>query len=399
LGCSVVALGLSLLMFLVLICIPSFLIKVSLILNLLYSAGIALVGFYYGSLAFGLVGAILFALTLCYTYFVWSRIPFATANLVTAMTAIRTNFGVVFVAYFLVAVAAGWSILWVNAVSGISNKLMTCPSTSSSSNTKAKCEINGAQYGYLFLLFLSYFFTHQVLQNSVHTICSGVVGTWWFTPQEARCCCSSAIFGSVFRTFTTSFGSICFGSLLVAIIQAVRQLANMARSNGDANALLVCCADCILGCLESILEYFNKWAFVYVGLYGYSYIEAGKNVMTLFKNRGWEAIIADNLVGTTMFFLSLAVGLITGAAGIIFVERTDWWSTFANASGNNKIIAFIIGLIVGLVLCSILLSTIVSGTDAVIVCFAEGPAEFEANHPKLSAEMRRAWSDVYPGSC
>lgn len=37
-------------------------------------------------------------------------------------------------------------------------------------------------------------------------------------------------------------------------------------------------------------------AFVYVGLYGYSYIEAGKNVITLFKNRGWEAIIADDLI-------------------------------------------------------------------------------------------------------
>jgi hypothetical protein len=126
----------------------------------------------------------------------------------------------------------------------------------------------------------------------------------------------------------------------VAIIQAVRQLANTARNNGDANALLVCCADCILGCLESILEYFNKWAFVYVGLYGYSYLEAGKNVMALFKNRGWEAIIADNLVGTTMFFISLAVGLITGAVGLLFVTETDWYDSFANTAGNEKIIAF-----------------------------------------------------------
>lgn len=35
---------------------------------------------------------------------------------------------------------------------------------------------------------------------------------------------------------------------------------------------------------------------MYVGLYGYSYIEAGKSVMGLFKNRGWEAIIADDLI-------------------------------------------------------------------------------------------------------
>lgn len=61
---------------------------------------------------------------------------------------------------------------------------------------------------------------------------------------------------------TTSFGSICFGSLIVAIIQALRQLAHQARQNGDAG-ILACIAECILGCLESIAEYFNKWAFIY----------------------------------------------------------------------------------------------------------------------------------------
>lgn len=63
--------------------------------------------------------------------------------------------------------------------------------------------------------------------------------------------------GSLVRSLTTSFGSICFGSLLVAIIQATRALANAARDN--ENQILVCIAQCILSCLESLLEYFNKW--------------------------------------------------------------------------------------------------------------------------------------------
>jgi hypothetical protein len=32
-------------------------------------------------------------------------------------------------------------------------------------------------------------------------------------------------------------------------------------------------------------QYFNKWAFVYVGLYGFSFMESGKNVMALFHSR------------------------------------------------------------------------------------------------------------------
>lgn len=69
-------------------------------------------------------------------------------------------------------------------------------------------------------------------------------------------------------------------------------LAQAARANDDAG-IGACIAECILSCLAAIVEYFNKWAFVYVGVYGFGYIEAGKNVFALFRNRGWEAIIAD----------------------------------------------------------------------------------------------------------
>jgi branched-subunit amino acid permease len=138
---------------------------------------------------------------------------------------------------------------------------------------------------------------------------------------------------------TTSFGSICFGSLLVAIVQALRALANQARAEGDAG-ILACIAECILACLASILEYFNKWAFVYVGLYGYSYLEAGKNVMTLFQNRGWEAIVADDLVGNTMFLVSVIVGGLTGCVGLVVAASSDYFDN-AGDSGNSQGVAFL----------------------------------------------------------
>ena len=59
--------------------------------------------------------------------------------------------------------------------------------------------------------------------------------------------------------------------------------------NGDNDgcmAFVLCLVECLLRCLEDALEYFNKFAYIYVGMYGYSYIEAGKNVMTLFGAKG-----------------------------------------------------------------------------------------------------------------
>lgn len=43
-----------------------------------------------------------------------------------------------------------------------------------------------------------------------------------------------------------------------------------------------------------------------------------------------------------------------------------------------------------------LLSVVSTATDTSIVCFAEGPAEFEENHPQLSLKMQEAFSTTYP---
>jgi hypothetical protein len=124
-------------------------------------------------------------------------------------------------------------------------------------------------------------------------------------------------------------------------------------------------------------------------------LDAGKNVFTLFRNRGWEAVIADDLVGNTLFLVSLVVGAVIGCIALIVESTTD---LFDDAAGDSKIVSFVLGFIVGLMICSIVMSTIGSAVNAIIVLFAEAPADFQRNYPELSNKMRSTWSDIYPGS-
>lgn len=93
------------------------------------------------------------------THFSYFRIPFAAVNMTTAVTAIKANLGVTVFAYLFTLLAAGWSLLWSIAVSGTMEQTFTC-------NAQGVCNAN---YGLLFLLFLSFFFAHQVLQVSVQS--------------------------------------------------------------------------------------------------------------------------------------------------------------------------------------------------------------------------------------
>ena len=85
----------------------------------------------------------------------------------------------------------------------------------------------------------------------------GVVGTWWFVPAEANAWWAPALTASLHRATTYSFGSICFGSFLVALVQALRALEHYARGNDDMN-FLVCIIQCILACIQSIIEFLNR---------------------------------------------------------------------------------------------------------------------------------------------
>jgi hypothetical protein len=124
-------------------------------------------------------------------------------------------------------------------------------------------------------------------------------------------------------------------------------------------------------------------------------MESGKSVMQLFASRGWEAVIADDLVGGAIFLTCVMIAFITGGIGVGYAQLDPNFETLAQ---DSALIAFFFGFISGLCICTVLLSTIASGVNTVIVMFADAPQEFEQNHPELSAKMRATWQEFYPNS-
>lgn len=86
-------------------------------------------------------------------------------------------------------------------------------------------------------------------------------------------------------------------------------------------------------------------AYIYVGLYGFGYCEAGKNVMQLFKDRGWEAIIADDIISTVLGLMALVVGAITSGFSVLVATQTDMFDEFiANTQDGSTIVQIVCGV-------------------------------------------------------
>ena len=235
------------------------------------------------------------------------------------------------------------------------------------------------------------------------------MATWCFDKTEADGCCSRAIHGSVYRSLTYSFGSICFGSLLQAIVSVFRYLVESARNQRDRNndnacgTIFLCILECLARCLEDILEYFNQWAYVFVGVYGYSYLESGRRVMELFRARGFTAIITDTLVGYVLGFTQFVVALMTGVAGIVIEMQITKSHSASLEDGESYVFgplpatpfAFSVSFVVGLWIVSVMMNVVKGAVNTLIVCWADNPAAMELQHPTLMKEMTDAWSGVF----
>merc|ERR1712154_761066 len=95
-----------------------------------------------------------------------------------------------------------------------------------------------------FLYFIVYFWGGYTAFNTCHTAFCGVFGRWYFNAIT-----SNAVRESLMVAIGPSFGSIAMGSLIIAIIRAMEQLARKLQSDaqGEGNTVGQIVA-CILRC-------------------------------------------------------------------------------------------------------------------------------------------------------
>ncbi|KAG0003421.1 putative choline transporter, neither null mutation nor overexpression affects choline transport [Entomortierella chlamydospora] len=250
---------------------------------------------------------------------------------------------------------------------------------------------------YVLLIFslFSFYWTSQVLANIAHTTICGVYATYYFMKGSPQGVTKSPTVESMKRACTTSIGSICFGSLIIAIIQTLRAIANIARNDGNGIvAFIGCLIDCLLACIQGLAEYVNKYAFAQVAIYGKPYIEAAKDTWTIIQDRGIEQIINDNLIGNVWGMAGLLGGILSAVGSYIYLR----FATPAfNSNGQFTYAIIIVGFVMGLQIVFTVGTVIDSGVVTTFVCLAEDPAALARTKPELFEKIRATWPQVVQG--
>ncbi len=137
---------------------------------------------------------------------------------------------------------------------------------------------------------------------------------------------------SLYRTLRYYLGSVAFGSFLIAFIQAVRivfayvqrKLEPQAKNNSYLRFVL-CCIQCCLKCLQSLVEVVTRNAYVFTALKGESFCSSGRRVFGLIRKHG-SVFLVVNVLGEIIMFLGKVViaGLCGWGAYVLLDNLADF---------------------------------------------------------------------------
>jgi hypothetical protein len=208
----------------------------------------------------------------------------------------------------------------------------------------------------------------------------------------------SVVAGALNRACGPSFGSVCIGALFVAAVSTLETVLRYVRNTcysrtetaGEGSnvcCLCVCCLDCLLSCLRDIMEYFNRWAFTYVAVYGDSFKQAGRSTHALFKRRGWSALATDTVCATALTYACLTVAVLCGIVAFFLAS--------VMGCKGVRFGVVVASTVTSYMMCSAVTSVLDAGVLTVAVCFADDPLPCQLHHPEDFSKLVAAWKLSY----
>ncbi|KAL2061608.1 hypothetical protein VTL71DRAFT_6985 [Oculimacula yallundae] len=247
----------------------------------------------------------------------------------------------------------------------------------------------------VFITFAAYWIT-EVIKNVIHVTISGVYGSWYFCAQKPGGVPKGATRGAFKRSMTYSFGSISFGSLIVALIQCLRQACSIAQQNEAAQgnilgAAFFCCLQCFIGILDWAITFINEYAFSYIALYGKAYIPAAKTTWTMMKDRGIDALVNECLINPVLTMGAVFVAYLCSFLAYLYLSFTKPDYNEGNAF-TAVVMAF--AFLIGLQIANIFLVPIKSGVSTLFVAMAFDPEVLINEYPDLWQRMIHVYPHV-----
>uniref|UniRef100_A0A4W4GSJ5 Choline transporter-like protein n=1 Tax=Electrophorus electricus TaxID=8005 RepID=A0A4W4GSJ5_ELEEL len=179
------------------------------------------------------------------------------------------------------------------------------------------------QFYNLFLFFWCANFVTALGQMTL----AGAFASYYWAFDKAQDMPACPVFASLGRALRYHTGSLAFGSLILSIIQVIRVLLEYLdhKLKGAQNKFakfLLCCLKCCFWCLEKLIKFLNRNAYIMVAIYGKNFCVSARDAFFLLMRNVIRVAVLDKVTDFLLFLgkISASVHIVT-----FIIEHTHMW--------------------------------------------------------------------------
>jgi len=210
----------------------------------------------------------------------------------------------------------------------------------------------------------------------------------WYFSQGTGQAASGTVGTSVKRLFRYHFGSIAFGSLILAIVQMIRiilaymetQAKKMAGKDGNFVRYALKCLQCYVACFERFIKFLNKNAYIQIALTGKNFCFAAKDAFFLILRNPIRFSVVGGIGSVFVLFGKVFVASITALAGFLVITRWDRFNDSLYSPFIPTLLMFIFAYVIG----ACFMTVYGMAADTILACFiVDEELQAKKNSPPL----------------
>ncbi|XP_076091061.1 choline transporter-like protein 2 [Mytilus galloprovincialis] len=236
-------------------------------------------------------------------------------------------------------------------------------------------EENFVLYSQIYNLFMLFWLINFSIALGQMVLAGAFASYYWtfFKPEDLPL---FPLSGSLWRAFRYHIGSLAFGSLIIAIIQMMRVVLEYLdhKIKGKENPLakvLLKCLKCCFWCLEKVMKFLNKNAYIMIAAHGKNFCTSAKNVFMLILRNIVRVVVIDKVTDFLLFIGILVVVAASGAFAFLFFDGRITFLSSYTPTLNFYVVPIVLVIIGAYIIASAFFSVYGMAVDTLFLCFLE----------------------------
>lgn len=377
--------------------VPDFFIHFGMTMSVLSGLGSSIM---YLSLKFWSAGIVYLISVLLTLFALWGmhfKLPLSVEILKTVVFATQSCPQVLIVSLCGTITATAFAMLFSAVI--VSTYIKFDPKS-----TNKGCEVSGGDcskatlLGLLVFIFFCGYYISEVIRNVIHCTVSGIIGNWYYMSKSNQRLTKRPARGALKRALTYSLGSICFGSLIIPVIETVRVVLNkikrlfVRKEHGRIMSRFAFrTVSYLLDSMRWFNRYFNHYAYSFISLFGKPYSSAASQVWSLLADRGVDVVIDDNLINFALGLHTMFASYIASLFCFLYLRFTK---PAYNATGayHPPLVAY--SFLIAMQISNIANEAMRAATSTFFVALSKDPEVIRASHPETFKKILAAYPDV-----